>query len=94
MELEQRVAQLEAAATESSAQSLGNENRALRGLLESVGFDGVSLNRYLQGSGGATGDQMGGSDGQAFALAPESSEVQFMDLEAGVSAVWPLLRRH
>lgn len=91
-ELEQRVEQLEAAAAESSVQSVGNENRALRRLLESVGFDGESLNRYLRGSGSTAGDQMGGSDVQAFALAPDSSEVQIM---GGLSTVWPLeLRRH
>lgn len=81
LELERRVEQLEAAAAEASVQSLEHENRTLRGLLESVGFDGVSLNRYLQSPATAS------ASGQELAFAADSSQMQVMDLETGTSTV-------
>ncbi|OJI99734.1 hypothetical protein ASPVEDRAFT_39110 [Aspergillus versicolor CBS 583.65] len=81
LELERRVEQLEAAATEASVQSLEHENRTLRGLLESVGFDGMSLNSYLHGPATAS------SSGHDLALAADSSEMQFMGLEVGPPTV-------
>ncbi len=94
LQLERRVEQLEAAATEFSQQSLEHENRALRGLLESVGFDEVSLTGYLQSTASTTQDQPGpaststsASDVQPFMLASGLSDMQFMDLEVGMSTL-------
>ncbi|KAL4819348.1 hypothetical protein BDW67DRAFT_182295 [Aspergillus spinulosporus] len=55
IELEQRVRQLEEAVALAPVPSLEAENRVLKELLESVGFDRASLEWYLQGATGVGG---------------------------------------
>lgn len=67
--------------------SLVYENRVLKGLLETVGFDKVSLEGYLQGVGHDRLPESVDSGSAVDSAAVPSSDMQFMGLEPGLPFV-------
>ncbi|KAL4739799.1 hypothetical protein BDV11DRAFT_169713 [Aspergillus similis] len=88
IELEQRVRQLEEAVALAPAPSLEAENRVLKELLESVGFDRAYLDWYLQGATSFGGLELQNSMDSHSAVIPSavfSSVTQSGGPESGMS---------